>query len=108
MFYEVSRKDKSELYNLVTSNSDIAFCEFARAKESNPFIQRLVDMLQSVVPKVFDVCYRAGDIRAMNVSFRNVAFVRIWPSGMYKNTFKLYDNEDSNIMNATYYATIAH
>lgn len=93
---------------MVTSNTNIAFCEFAGAKKSNPFIQSLFDMLQSIVPNVFDVCFRAGDIRAMNVSFRNVAFVRLWPTGAYRNTFKLYDDEDSNIVNVTYYSTIAH
>lgn len=61
-----------------------------------------------LVGNVLEACSRAGEFKAVNVSFHNSSLAAAFPPRSYKASYKIFDEEDKNVYNLTYYASLVH
>lgn len=92
-------------YQTVIAFPDISFCKIIGGMATTPFLQDLFDMMKTC-GDVLEMCSRAGEFRASNISFSGLRFMSLWPAGDYKVNFVVSDDIDSLIVSGYYTATL--
>lgn len=107
LFYEFSHKN-DEAYEVISQQPKIELCKLLKGIEANAFFNNMLDVIKVVGKGVVAACTTTGDIKTFNASITDSPFMRRWPTGDYKTTFRLFDEIDDNILNATIFSTINH
>lgn len=75
---------------------------------SNWLITGVFELAKSLEGNLLELCSNAGQKSFSNISFINSTFVSMWPDGDFRTSYRLFDQNDSNIFNLTYYSTAFH
>lgn len=107
LYLRISRKSSLNQYQLIVTIPDIHYCKILEGMSTSPFLVSVLDAFKSFGDCV-EICTRAGEFQASNISFSDLKFISIWPAGYYKVNLVLFDDTDSSILNATYFAILTN
>ncbi|CRL02575.1 CLUMA_CG016127, isoform A [Clunio marinus] len=95
-------------YEKIFEYPKIEYCKIINGASSSPFLEAFISYGETLNSNFRDFCKKSGMIWIANISFDDSMLLRMFPSGNYKTQYRLYDNDDSNILNLTYFARLIH
>lgn len=98
----VEHKSGSGAYNMLMSQPNIPICKVLDEGEANPYIKLLIHTAKEFAGDLVGACSRSGDFKISNMTFANSSIMALFPTGLYRTTYRFFDANDANIVNITY------
>lgn len=87
---------------------DVPICKVLKGAGTNAVINLLIDTAKEVAGELIHGCSRSGDFKIWNATFANSSIMTVFPTGLYKTTYRFFNANDPNIVNITYETVNVH
>ncbi|CRL02574.1 CLUMA_CG016124, isoform A [Clunio marinus] len=104
----MERQLLNENYDKVLELKRIDACQIIKGASSQPFIDVFIDFIKTFDGNMMEACDRSGDFYMTNISVAEDNSLNFYPAGNYRSTFRLFDIQDENIINATMNLNVVH
>jgi hypothetical protein len=108
LFHAVYRKNSDNKFMTIYSLAEVPVCRVLAGLKIVPVLEILLKDIRTIAPDLLNICSKTKEIKAMNLSCSRSVFVSRLPVGEYKAEFRLFDEEDDNIANATLFTQLFH
>jgi hypothetical protein len=102
------RKDTNKNFILVLPLPNIPVCKTLSSLKNIPVFEIFINEIKKYASEFLDLCSRTGEFKAMNISLETSAWAKLFPKGEYMNNYHLFDANDNNVANLTFYTSITH
>jgi hypothetical protein len=108
LFNAVYRKYADNKFTMIFSLAEVPVCRVLAGLKIVPILEIFLKEIKTIAPDLLNICSKTKEIKAMNLSCSRSVFVSRLPVGEYKAEFRLFDEEDDNIANATLFTQLFH
>lgn len=98
----IEHKSGFGTYNTLISQNNVPICKILQGADTNLYVKILVDTAKEVTGDLIEACTRTGDFKLTNVTFANSSIMSLFPTGLYRSTYRFFNSNDANIVNVTY------
>lgn len=107
VFLSINRKDNQDNYVSQLKFLDLEWCKIVKGLKLIPIFDSILSAAKELGEDLIELCWKTGEIKIANASLSKSPFVTQFPSGDYKTAIRFFDDDDSNIMNFTFYSHIS-